>query len=203
MAKQYYLPTAETDKVIWLNNFAGKLNEHAATLSVDAATVTDIQNAAAYLGYIVGLHQALKNNVREMTAYKNSLIKGRNGQTIGTLPTLPDIGTAPTAVTFPIFARVQPLVQTLRNHPAYTESIGQDLGIIGAETSTGTDELKPTLVLSRVANHVLIKWKKGKATSIDIYVNRNDGKGFTYLINDYSPNHEDPIMLAAGSPTRS
>lgn len=200
MPRQYYLPRNDQDRVLWLNNFAGKLNEHAATLEVAAATVTDMQTAAAYLGYVFNVHQGLKNNVKEMTAYKRQLIDGRIGATVGALPTLPDLGTAPTAVTFPIFSRVQQLVQVLRNHPAYTASIGQDLGIIGAEQSTDTSTLKPVLKLSIVANEVIVKWTKGSATSIDIYVDRSDGKGMIYLANDYSPPYEDRITLAPDNP---
>jgi len=200
MAKQYYLPNGDQERVVWLNNFAAKLNEHAATLEIAAATVTNIQQAAAYLAHILTIHQSLKTNVREMTAYKNILFKGHLGTTVGTLPTLPDFETAPAAVTFPVFARVRQLVQALRHHPAYTLSIGQDLGIIGAKQSTDTASLKPMLRLSIVANEVIVKWTKGKATSIDIYVDRSDGKGMTYLANDYTPNYEDRITLSADSP---
>jgi len=200
MPKQYYLPNGDQDRANWLNNFAAKLSEHATTLEVAEATVTDIRTANAYFNYVLTVHQSLKNNVREMTAYKNQLSNGRIGQAVGALPTLPDLGAAPTAVTFPIFSRVQQLVKALRNHPAYTTSMGQDLGIIGAEQSTDTTSLKPVLKLSIVANEVIVKWTKGKATSIDFYVDRSDGKGMVYLANDYSPDYEDRITLGPDSP---
>lgn len=200
MAKQYYLPRGDQNRAIWLQNFAAKLSEHAATLTVDAATVTDIQNAAAYYGYVLTIHQALKNNVKEMTSFKNLLSNGRTGQVVGALPTLPTFGEPPTAVSFPIFVRVQQLVNGLRNHTAYTESIGQDLGIIGAEQVVNTAAMKPVLALSIVANEVIVKWTKGKATSIDIYADKGDGKGMVYLANDYSPNYEDRITLTATDP---
>lgn len=41
-------------------------------------------------------------------------------------------------------------------------------------------------------------WKKGNADSIDLYVDRGDGKSFVYLANDTNQNYTDTTQLADG-----
>ena len=50
-----------------------------------------------------------------------------------------------------------------------------------------------------VAGKPEIIWKKGNADSIDLYVDRNDGKSFVYLANDANPNYTDNTQLSDGS----
>lgn len=46
MAKNFYLPGTDDAKAIWLNNFASKLSNHAATLRISNDMITSVQNDA-------------------------------------------------------------------------------------------------------------------------------------------------------------
>ena len=43
----------------------------------------------------------------------------------------------------------------------------------------------------------VILWTKGKASAIEIWVDRNDGNGFVFLIINTEPNTTDPTPLPA------
>ncbi|WP_028978597.1 hypothetical protein [Sporocytophaga myxococcoides] len=53
------------------------------------------------------------------------------------------------------------------------------------------------------AHRPIIKWKKGPADSIDIYVDRKDGKGFVFLVNDSTRDYVDNHPLPTGTYTQS
>lgn len=97
-----------------------------------------------------------------------------------------------------IFIRLRRLVQNIKSNSNYNESIGNDLGVIGAELDRSTLEMKPVLKIIMVAGKPEIIWKKGNADSIDLYVDRNDGKSFDYLTNDAIPNYTDNTQLTEG-----
>ena len=88
----------------------------------------------------------------------------------------------PTEVETGIFKRVTKFVQRLKNHPNYTENMGEDLGIIGREMSFNKSDLKPILKGVLDANRPKIIWKKGPfVDSIDLYIDRQLNNNYEYL----------------------
>jgi hypothetical protein len=95
-----------------------------------------------------------------------------------------------------IFGRASTLAVRIKNSPSYTEAIGQDLGIIGAEVIVDLNSLKPVLTLSLTAGHPHIGWSKQGMDSLELLADRGDGKGFvpvTFTTNtDYADNSPLP-----------
>jgi hypothetical protein len=123
MSKAPYIPKDDASKGPWLSNFAQKLPEHAAAVGVTPAEVASVAADNTFWAYVYDAQNQIKNNAQEWTAYKNGL---RSGPAIGELPTLPTLGPAPAEVAAEIFGRIAALVARIKNHPGYTESIGQD-----------------------------------------------------------------------------
>ena len=85
-------------------------------------------------------------------------------------------------------------------HTAYTDAIGRDLGIIGAEIDFDIETLKPEIRVVFDAGKPVIKWKKGPhADGLNIYVDREDGKGFVLLATDMRPDYIDETPLPEGA----
>jgi hypothetical protein len=145
MAKSYFIPADEPGKRSWLTNFAAKLPTYAGTVGVTAAEVAQTTADAAYFFFVCGAHNQHTKTTRDWTAYKTAL---RNGTTIGAMPTTPALGVPPPAVPAGVFSRVSALAARIKKHPAYTEAISQDLGIIGAEQSVDPTTVKPILNLT-------------------------------------------------------
>ena len=168
--KAPYLAKGDTGKVSWIKNLATKTPIYAAVLDITPAEQTSLDNDDAMFEYIViTMHPAYKTKVQDITAFKNIMRDGPLGTPTPPIPVAPTLPVAPTVVDSGIFPRVAKFVQRLKSHPNYTENIGEDLGIEGAEMSFNPLELKPELKGDLDANRPKIIWKKGLfVDSIDL-----------------------------------
>jgi uncharacterized protein YaiE (UPF0345 family) len=193
MAKGPFIPKDENGKLKWLNNYAAKLPTYATTVGVTAAEVTQTTADAAYFAFVVGAHNQHTKTTRDWTAYKTAL---RSGTVIGAMPTTPALGVPPAAVPAGIFNRVSAMAARIKKHPAYTEAIGQDLGIIGAEQTIDPTTMKPVLELALQAGHPNVGWTKSGMDSLEIWVDRGTGT-FAFLTIDTVPDYLDTAALPA------
>lgn len=115
---------------------------------------------------------------------------------MGPLPAAPTLGTAPALVAPGIFPRVSSLCARIKKHPGYTDAIGQDLDIIGAEQSFDPNTLKPAIKLELRAGRPWVLWTKGHATALEIWVDRGTGT-FAQLAMDTEPDYADTAALPA------
>lgn len=201
MAKTYYLPTGDRDKAQWLRNFSTTFAGYASLLGFTEADVTSLNNDSVAFAYILDDVELLKSEARERTSYKDLL---RDGGTavLGAFPTLPTLSTTPTAVAAGIFPRVANMVKRIKAHPNYTEAIGRDLGIIGAEEGAGQRiALKPTVTLSTDGGVVVVKYIKGHTAGIRLMCCRGSETEFTLLATVTKPMYKDSRPnLVAGQP---
>lgn len=192
MPKAHYIPFDDDGKCTWLNNFATKLPTYSATLAVTAGEQTSVADDNDFWQYVCDARNQLNQYAKDWTAYKNH---ARNGTALGAVPTPPALGAAPTLVAPDIFGRITTLVARIKKHTGYTEAIGQDLGIIGAEQTVDPNSLKPVLKLVLQAGRPNVIWKKQIADALEIHVER--GNGFVFLAIDTVPDYLDTAALPA------
>ena len=195
MSKAYFLAPDADGKDSQLTNIAGKLGTYKNTVGLEDAVVTSTQADATFFHYALTSQKSLANYAQQWTAYKNAARNG-TGASLGPAPVPPTLGTAPTAVPPGIFKRLTALVARIKAHPGYTEAIGQDLDIIGAEQTLDTTSAKPVLKLELQAGHPNVKWTKGGFDALEIWVDRGTGT-FAYLANDTVPDYLDTAPLPA------
>jgi hypothetical protein len=193
--KKYYLPRDEKGKLLWLKNFAGKINLYATILNVTPAEVTSIQNDLNYFDFVLDMVNKYKQNVNQRVTYKNLLLNG-DGSTppIGGIPANPTFGTAPTAVSAGVIKRAIALAQRIKKQSSYTIAIGEELGIIGDEETIDVNTMKPILTIEKIAQKPNLKWKKQSMQGIRIYVDRT-GNGYEFLATDTQPDYLDKAPL--------
>ncbi len=197
--KLSYLPKSDPEKVAWLNNFANKLAVHGATVGASGGEITAASDDAALFEYVVNtMADAYKEKSKQITEFKNILRDGPLGTPMTAIPVAPALAAAPTNVAPGIIERTRMLVNRIKNSPAYNDSIGDDLGIIGADHDVVPGNMKPLLKGTLDAGRPKILWTKGDADSIDFYVDRNTGAGYAYLNNDTNPDYIDTFPLPAG-----
>ena len=116
------------------------------------------------------------------------------------MPTVPGI-TSPTLVAPGIIRRTRDLVLRIKAHPNYTEVIGEDLGIIGAEQSPAA-EVKPVGTAAALPNHeVKITFVKAGHDGVDVESQRAAETTWTYLAFDgFSPYVDNRPPLVVGQP---
>lgn len=194
-----YLPSSDADRVIWLNNFSAKIGTYATNVGITAAEVTAIGNDKAYFQYIINMMDAYKQNLNNLTAYKNMVKHAVGQQHIGAIPSAPVLGAAPTAVTEGVFDRISKFAQRIKASVNYTENMGQDLGIIAPEVNVDPTTLQPQLKVKLDAGRPHIKCSKGITDAIDLYVDRKDGAGFILLGRLLKADYIDTFNLPAGT----
>jgi hypothetical protein len=86
-----------------------------------------------------------------------------SGQPLSRIPVMPVSGPVPEAVPAGIFDRVCRMVQRIKNHPAYTDSIGQYLNIITPADVTDLNSMQPVLRFKIDVGRPSLKWSKGGA----------------------------------------
>ena len=195
MPKAYYLPNFDIGKNAWLGNFAAKLPIHQTALGLSAGDVASVTADAAFFNYVLTAQRQCANTSQQWTAYKNAARSGDDAS-LGAMPAAPSLGTAPAAVAPGIFTRVKELVARIKTQPGYTEAIGQDLGIIGAEQEIDLNLVKPVLNIVLQAGHPLVQWIKQGLDGVEIHVDRGTGV-FTHLAYDTQPDYLDTAPLPA------
>lgn len=190
-----YIPATDADKVSWLNNLKVKLPQYAETLDVTEDEVTDVENAARMFEHVFLTLNAYKQTVQALTSLKNQLRSSLLQTLMSNLPQPPYIGDPPDLVNNGIFNRIPLLIARIKQHPNYTTAIGQDLDLIPAETPFNPNDMLPDLTVKLDAGHPLLRWKKGVADGVHIYVDRHDGNGFVLLARTVKNQYLDTSAL--------
>jgi hypothetical protein len=197
MAKHYFLPRRDGDRRLWLNQFSHALDQHGLTLGLSAGDIAGVQKDAAMFSWVVEVVELFKTNTAGRFTFKQILCDGSKGQLLGEMPAIPVLPAPPPAVRAGIFPRLKKLVQRIKNHPNYTAAIGQQLGNVGAEHVIDWPGLKPQLKVVLSTGQPLIIWTKGATDGLEIWVDRNDGKGSVYLARNSDPDYLDRSALPA------
>jgi hypothetical protein len=177
MSHQPYYPTSEAGEIKWLSNFINKLPSHSSTLKLPADQVSGIiSDVQFYLWVLQHQHPAIQHYSLESTAYKGLIANG-SGTEPCPLPVAPVFSQLP-AVRLPgVLRRLANFTQLIKLSSAYSESIGQDLGIISSKN--GTAHLLVEFVFSQDrgsnGDRVKLMFKKHGHDGIWIEGRRNDG----------------------------
>lgn len=199
-------PRGDADLMVWLNNFADKINKYTATLGLTPADVTAVQDDAAMLDYLVGnFLPAYKSGMLSCTAYKNLILDGPLGTPGGDLPTPPDAGTPPKMIQPGVIPRLRKLLQRIQGSTGYTEAIGEDLGITG--TTDGAAALDPATAkptaraVALPKSEVRIEFDKRRFDGVVIEARHPGEKDWSRLGTDnYSPYLDTRTPTTPGQP---
>ncbi|MEK0451275.1 MAG: hypothetical protein RL088_3543 [Verrucomicrobiota bacterium] len=204
MKRQPYFPRTIDKRPEWFGNFATQLIAANATLGLPADDVTDIVADARFCEYACGVWLAA---VREFgpaaTASIEELLSGTVGASftlaVFTAPALPS-GVA--LVAAGALDRIFLFVQTIKSRPSYTEAIGLQLGIVGAEDSA--ENPVPTFSLKVERGEgcecVRVAFKKYGRAGVVIHSRRNGGAWEMLAIDLSSPYLDERALLVPTAP---
>ncbi len=204
MKRQHYFPRAKSAHPEWYGNYAELLPTVNATLGLDAAAVTATIGDARFLEYATG---SWITAVREFGPAATSSIIDLESGTGAAAHSLPGFGvpTLPTGVVAVLPGardRVFRFVQTIKNAETYTEAIGLQLGIVGAEDTIVN--LLPTFTAQvergDVCECVRIAFKKFGHNGVVIHSKRGAGDWQLLAIDLSSPYLDERPLLVDGQP---
>jgi hypothetical protein len=204
MKRQQYFPRVVSARPGWFGNYATQLPLANTLLGLPAGDVTATVADAKYLQYLSG---AWLTAAREFgPACTQAIETAFDGP--GADPYVPPGFTAPAlpagvaAVGAGALQRIFAYVQTIKNCAAYTEEIGLQLGIVGAEAST--ENLVPTFTLKvergETCEVVKVTFRKYGRPGVAIYCRRGGGAWELLAIDLASPYLDARPLLVATQP---
>lgn len=199
MKRQSYYPSRFSDQIPWLENFRTKIGGYTATLSLDTAKVTAAVGAARYVIYVLSQWlPAVRAVGPAATATIDILLNGEGSSAI-VLPTFtaPALPTGVVAVAPGALKLIFDLVEDVTDADAYTDTIGNDLGIIGAEevnTHTAPD-LKANIEQGPDCQCGELVFKKFRHMGVYIEGRRNGGAWEFLGIDTESPYSDERPLL--------
>ena len=197
MKHQEWYPGRVADQIAWLLNFGDKLPGKATALGLAPALVASLVADALWLAYLL---QSWLDAVRAFShGCTQTAIAAQTG--FGPLMVLPGF-TAPTLPngvtpqTEGSLRRIFTAVQDIKNGHKLTDAIAAELGIVGG-VATGPDYslLQPIISAKVNGDQIDIKWgwqgNRAWLEACELWVDRNDGKGYVFLTIDSTPNSND------------
>lgn len=174
MAKIYYIPDREGQLIIWLENFIVKIGTHGATLDLDPAEISELQDRAQAIIDAINLTTQKKDQWKAQVETKNTT-KGDN-------------------TTF-----ITSKVTQFKEEETYTPAIGDDLGVIGPEQGFDSLTYQPTLTVQNIQQGRLLKFSKSETDGVNVYRRPKGGTEWTFLAMDTKSPYLDSEDFA--SPT--
>lgn len=177
MAKSDYLPPRDGDFLNWhdhLNTAASGLKAALGLGDADLATLAADNTA---------LHDRIKVLADAGAAYDRAALEKQ-------------------ATRRAVEGRVRALARRLKEAPGYTQALGAELGVLGADDTTDLSAAKPTLTATPQSRGVVeLQFNKSKSDGVNLYTQRDGDSGWVFLARDTaSPYVDNRPLLAAGKP---
>lgn len=177
MAKTYYIPRPDDQFLTWHDHFKTAATSIGMTLGIAGSDLIALGNDnTTFHGKVAALVTATAG-AQQATAEK-------------------------TATRQTVELNARNLAKRVKLHKNYTEALGEQLGIIGAEDTATLDGVAPTIKVKSQPNAVVeLQFEKNKADGVNIYCQRGNEPTMTFLARDtYSPYVDNRPLLAAGTP---
>ena len=176
MPKKDFIPGKEGDQINWSKNFDTKIDEHATTLSLAPALVTEIHaNIASLVSAVDNAYlakQTLKNLEKAKQATKKTVFD---------------------------YLRVE--INRIKNLATYTEAIGSDLGVIGSDVILDPHSYKPEIRVEVKPGHIELHFRKAGVDAVNVYSRKKGESDWNFLARDtHSPYNDSKPLTSPGTP---
>ena len=132
-----YYPTREDELIAWHAAFSAAVSSYAGVLGLDAGLVTQIALDASVVSTVLGYNEQAQNFGAEVVGFKNQVLHGELNLPNPPLPTVPGAISLGLGWMANIEARTRQYVAQIKANAAYTNQMGQDMGIFGVTPPAG------------------------------------------------------------------
>lgn len=182
MVRNRYMPRADADLLVWLDNFSKQLATHGAAVGLDAAGIKGLQEQCTAISTAVGEDERAYAGWRAAVAHSAAVKDGG-------------------------LQAVAAAVAHLDTHPRCTDAIRAALGITGPQTQAqpaALSEHKVPFTLEGLPGRVVVKWRKGGLDGVNVYGQRGSETEWVLLGRDTRPPYDDlrPAVQPGASEVR-
>ena len=204
MKRQKYYPSRIGDQVVWLENYADKLPAYIGVLNFAPADVAPSIADARWCAYVLGTWlPGVRAFSPSTTDAVDDVLTGSGPNTI-TLPTFtaPALPAGVNPQLPGALNRIFAFVARIKVLPGYTEAIGTDLGIVGAEDTVEHPLPKFTAEVQDGSGVQAVRIGFFKYTHMGVFIeSRRNGGAWEFLgIDTVSPYMDERALLTPGTP---
>ena len=178
-----YMPHGDKEKEAWMINFDEKFPLYATKFGYAKEVVTATHNDRLAYSYGLMMVEASKTFEHNCVTFKDDQRNGAETNLIIDIPVFTPPANPPLAVAPGIFRRAGKLVNTFKSNALYTDAIGRDLGIIGAEYlgKDNPEDTQTKLTVKQSGGKVQLKYVKGDLDGIKLESKRGTETEFSLL----------------------
>jgi hypothetical protein len=170
-----YVPRSESQLAIWFTNYGKKVGTYGPVLGLTADEIKSAETGCDDASIKITEIEQKKNELQQLVASKD------------------DVKDATLAI-------VRGFVARIKAHPAYTEAIGHDLGIIAASSIADMTSNKTTLKADALPGRVRISFTKRGLAGVNIYTRIHGTAQWTFLARDNNSPYDDVRPLTNNQP---
>jgi hypothetical protein len=165
-----YLPSKDSELLVWLENYRTKIAVDGPTLGLTPAQITDQQNFCENMQKSIMVVNAKREELKSAVSAKNTATETQVGS-------------------------LRLTIANIKTLPTYTDAFGNNLGIV--HVSTGIDEAayKAEISVELFGGFVRIKFKKKGADGVNIYHRLKGSSNWVFLARDTKSPYDDHIVL--------
>lgn len=162
MSVQRYFPSTEGDQIMWFNNLASKIAAYYTALGIGTADQAMLTSVLAWLVWSWAIYlPARRHEGPAATAWRNRLASSPADPGNTTTPPAPATLTPPTGAAFVgMLTWLFDQIAIWKKAPGYTDTIGEDLGIIGPEMPPSDPTAAPTAKAEVRPGEVILTFSK-------------------------------------------
>jgi hypothetical protein len=181
-----------------VNTFCNKIDTYKGVLELDDTKVDALKDSRMFIVAIILFNPDIQTFAEGFTHYKNLARYGHGSDVLGALPMIPPY---PTPVPLPTQANIQKqfsdLIQDCVRSSAFTQAMGEDLGIVKPVTPFNPEEGKPVIKAKLVeSGHPLLHVTKGLFQGWVLY-KATGAAAFVKVDKIFHPNFVDHDPLPA------
>jgi hypothetical protein len=166
-----FFPKTDAALVVWATNYKEKISANATALNLTPEQATAEINYCAALIEAINAVDNQKKALKAIVDLKKKAIQMQGGA-----------------------LRVE--ISRHKMALGYTESIGQDLGIVSGNVGFDTNAYKPKLTTEMFGGYIRIKYKKNGADGINIYHRKKGTSNWVFLTRTTKSPFDYNITLA-------
>lgn len=166
-----FLPRHAAQKAVWGLNFSSTLEGLATTLGFTTDEIASVKTASKKFSDQVNTVQEKNTALAEATSTRDEL-----GGTFETL--------------------ARSMANRVKTHPAYTDSMGRNLGIVNEGQEVDKETVRPSLKPEPFRGYVSVKFNKRRMVGVTIYSRIKGTNGWEKIANATQSPYLDKRPLA-------
>ena len=177
-----FIPTPLAQFVLWFDQFSIKFPGYAVLFGFTPAEAAAVRADFLWMQFATLQAEIFKGESTQRISYRDELRDGPLGLPASSFPSLDTIVFPPGSPVAPgIEPRLRALIQRVKNHPSFTDPIGQDLGIIPPAVVPPL-VVKPTGTANPLPNfQVQVTYFKDNHTGVTVECQRGSETEWTSL----------------------